>query len=208
MAGKKYTGELVVSPRMIFVFPNLFVPKAFERNGKPTGEPVYGFTGLIKPTDPDLAKLKGALKKAAEAAWPGRNLGELQFPLKDGDKEADRLVAKGKSEEQVAFYRGHVVVKASSKYPPGIVDAKRENILDKSLIHSGVEGWAELNCVPYDAIQDGAKDGVTCYFNFVMRANGAFKRIAGRDANSAFAGIDGGTSATDPTGGANGDILI
>lgn len=181
----------MVTPEFRLVFPNLFEAKPFMRNGKPAGEPKYGLTMLFAPND--IAGLKAKAIEVAKAKWPGRDLKELAFPLKNGDSLAEKAEAKGKDG---SFYRGTIVLKASSKFKPQVVGADRQPILDKDKVYSGCYGYAEINFVPYDAINDGAKDGVTAYVNFVMKSRDG-QRVAGRTAADVFAGIQGGTSNED-----------
>jgi hypothetical protein len=200
---KQMASEKIVVGEFTMVFPSLFEPRKFKnRAGQETGEAKYGLTMLFPMGSPAIQQIKEALLRVAQAQWPDRKAADLVFPLKSGDKEADRILAKNASrtEEQVKFYRGHAVMKASSKYAPGVVGPNKQPLLDPKAVYSGCKGYAELNVVAYEATKDGDKDGVTCYVNFVMKS-GDGPRIAGRDASSVFAGIQGGTSDEDPTVG-------
>jgi hypothetical protein len=206
---------ITLIPEAALVFPDLFEAKAFMRNGKPQGEPKFGGTFLI-PLDStltdtqgnviiDVAGLKAVAVKVADAKWPGRNLGELNFPFKDGDKEAARVgaarAAAGKKGDS-DFYKGNLVLKTSSKFQPAVLGgAEKQPIIDPSKIYSGVIVTAEVNFVTYNKINPDAKDGVTAYLNSVLVIRDG-SRIAGRDASQSFSGIGGGSSNYDPTAGA------
>jgi len=203
-------------PRCRLLFPNLFEPKAFQRNGKPQGEPVYSATFVIEPDaklefdDGRVITLDDVKKKAVEVArakFPGRPGNELAWPFKNGDAEAQSALAraakanKNWGEDRVAFYRGNTVLKTSTKFEPFVVvGPKGEKVLDASVAYNGVYCTAEINFVAYDRINPDAKDGVKAYLNGV-RIFGGGDRIGGRDGASAFAGIKGGTSDHAPTGG-------
>lgn len=193
---------IVVSPEFRMVFPNLFEPKAIKINGKPTGEPRYDLTMLFEP-GPDFDTLKTAAVGVAKAKWPNRDLKELRFPFKGGDTMAAKSASRGKDGD---FYKGKIVLSASSKFKPGVVDANKQDILDTSKVYSGCWGYAELNFVAYDGVS-GGQDGVKAYVNFVMKSRDD-DRIAGRDAKSVFAGIQGGQTDYDPSAGLDDEIAF
>ena len=187
------TPGVVVTPEFRLVYPNLFEARAFVRDGKPQGEPKYGLVMLFKPDEID--GMKSTAAGVAKAKWPGRDLKELKFPFKKGDAEAKKREDKGKDG---SFYAGTVVIKASSKYQPQVVDMDRKDILDPKRVYSGVYAFAELNFVAYNGV-GGGQDGVTCYVNFVMISRKG-DRIAGKTADDVFSGVQGGDTNVDPTG--------
>lgn len=189
----KPDGKIVVGP-FRGVFPNLFEAKPVKINGKAVGDPVFSLTMLFDPGD--LEPLKAKAIEVAQQAWPGRNLKELRFPFVRGEAEKDKADKKGKDG---SFYEGKVVVKTSSKYQPGVVGPDRQEIVNPSDIYSGAYYYAEVNVVAFTDPR-GERDGVKCYLNFVMKYKDG-DRIAGRSAADVFAGITGGTSDYDPTGG-------
>lgn len=188
----------IVTPEFTALFPNLFEPKPYldPKTRKPKGEPVYGLSMLFAPAD--IAAMKEKAKAVALAKWPGRPLSELKFPFQDGDKLAAKSEANRKDG---TFYKGTVVIKASSKFQPQVVGADKNPILDKGKVYSGIRGYAELNFHAYDGV-NGGQDGVKAYVNFVMKSADG-KRIAGKDAATVFAGIKGGASGYDPTKGSD-----
>ena len=193
-----HKSEIVVTPEFRMVWPNLFEPRAFMRDGKPTGEPKYGLTMLF--TKEDISGLKQIAAKVAHAQWPGRDLKELKFPFKNGDALAKASVEKDKAADKtprdVSFYEGKVVVKTSSKFAPQVYGLDRKEILDPKRVYSGVYGYAELNFVAYPGVA-GGQDGVTCYVNFVMISDRKGDRIAGRSVDNVFAGIEGSDTSAD-----------
>lgn len=196
---------IVVTPEFRAAYTNLFEPKAFERNGKPVGDPVYSFTALF-PKSTDITALKQKAKAVAVAEWGEGGLAGVRWPFKDGDAEAVRLLqkgekegSKGKSEDQVAFLRGQITLKCKSTFPPKVGDNRGEEIIDKSKVYSGIYGRAELNFRATE-IDDGGevKKYVTPYFNFFMKTRDG-ERLAGRDLKTVFKGLLGGESHEDPT---------
>lgn len=193
---EKVLGQ-IVTPEFRFLFPNLWEAKPFMKNGKPAGSPVFGTSMLFVPAV--IAPLKAKVIEVALAKWPGRNLGAevaantFKLPFHVGDKLAEKAAAKGKDG---AFYKGTIVIKATSKFQPQVLGPDKNELLDKSKPKSGDYGYAEINFVAYDGVSGGS-DGVTGYLNFVMVSRPG-DRIAGRDAKSAFAGISGGSSDHNP----------
>lgn len=177
--------NIVVTPEFRMLWPNLFEPRRVKIKGKETGEPKYGLSMLLDPAE--IGDLKTAAKAVALAKWPGRTLSELKFPFSDGDKLEAAQTELGRDGK---FYAGTIVLKASSKYKPVVVDTHRKDIIDHTRLYSGAYGYAELNFVAYDGVGQNP-DGVTAYVNFVMKSRDG-DRIAGRDAAGVFAGIDGG----------------
>lgn len=177
--------NIVVTPEFQMLWPNLFTPRAVKIKGKETGKPKYGLSMLLDPSE--IGDLKTAAKAVALAKWPGRTLSELHFPFANGDKLEAAQAEQGRDGK---FYGGRIVLKASSKFKPVVVDTHRKDIIDHSRLYSGAYGYAELNFVAYDGVGQNP-DGVTAYVNFVMKSRDG-DRIAGRDAAGVFAGIDGG----------------
>ncbi len=211
-------------------YADIMEPRAFQKNGQKKGEPKYGATFVIAPDNEDLKKLKAAVTAMLQAKAPGKkfvlrrltqeeldagNVVEVQVPWKDGTKFADAEKAKGKDAE---YARGHVLLKATSKYQPAlaaIVDkALVEFTTDEAKIAAGKKYfYSGAFMVPSVGLHwykgdEGKPDGVSLYLNGVMFAkNGS--RLGGRQANAAetFKGYIGSISDEDPTAGAAGDNL-
>ena len=106
----------------------------------------YSTSFLIPKTDKEtLKKIFAAIEAAKEMGrlkkWGGKIPANLKLPLRDGDEEAD-----GRGDE----YRGHYFFNASSKDAPGIVDAQRCPVLDKTEVYSGCYARLSVNFFPYD----------------------------------------------------------
>ncbi len=175
-------GLVVTKSEFRILYPNLFEARAFIKDGKPQGEPKFGVVMLFPPDG--IEDLKAAAKAVAHAKWPGRDLKELSFPFKSGDAQAAKREAAGKDG---SFYKGVVVVKASSKFQPGVADENKKEILDPKRVYSGAYGYAELNFVAGNGVA-GGKDYVTAYVNHLMVSRNG-DRIATRTAEDVFSGI-------------------
>lgn len=198
--------------------PHFIEPVKFKRNGKETGEAKYSGVWCFEPNSTDLANLKAKAAEAAKAKWPGRALGELQFPFKDGTKECERRLAKLKAEgkdegERGDFMKGKVLMKASSKFQPKLSvwlpgSKAPVELTDEAAFKAhggkfyfGVQSMVEVNFVPYDAVREGDKDGITAYVQQVCSINKGERLAGGRSAAETFKGYSGTVSNEDPTGG-------
>lgn len=208
--------NLVITPEHVATYVNFEKPRAFQKDGKDQGDPKYGYTALFNKADVEAMKpLYSAAAEAAKAKWPDIGKDELQKMLKrtfkDGDREAERLMKrrnKPKSEQSVAYLKGKIVVKATSKNPIDVSEpgagGKAVEIIDWKKVYSGMKGKAELNFVAYDNSFDDAEEGaprgfITVYANFFLKT-GEGQRIGGRDRNSVWSGVQGSQSSADPAG--------
>jgi hypothetical protein len=187
------------------VFLNVFEPKSFMHNGKPTGEAKYGALLLIPETSPDLVPMKAVMAEAARSKWATRGMGELAFPLKSGAKMAEKATAKNKDG---SFYLGNATLKTSSKFPPilSIIQGGKIITLDsdalkaqwKSKFYSGCQVAASVNFVPYEDPK-GLQDGVTAYLQSLLWV-GDGERIGQADQSEVFKSYVGQQTNVDPLG--------
>jgi hypothetical protein len=198
---------IVISPEFRAAHTNLFEPVAFKdpKTQKPKGDPVYSFLAMFAKDGADITELKQKAKAVAVAEWGAEGLAGVKWPFKDGDAEANRILEKAKSggkeksEDQVKYLRGNILLKCKSAFPPKVGDNKGDEIIDKSKVYSGSYGRAELNFKAQTISDpDGDKKYVTAYFNFYMKTRDG-ERLAGRDFKTVFKGLLGGESNADPT---------
>lgn len=202
--------------------PHLTEPKAYQRNGKSTGEPKYGASFVFPIDSEDLKGLKAKAAQLAKAKWPGRDLKDLKFPFAAGDKlrqaRLDKLKAAGKAvDEKGDFQAGMVVMKSSSKYAPRLSAIVNGKVVDfetpeqvtahKSMFFFGAEVLAQFNFVPYDGVGDGGRPGVTAYLNLVLATGKGKKLSGGASASEVFKGYVGTHSNEDPTDGLSDDEI-
>ena len=127
------SSENILTPKFRLSFPSVFEPNVYGGKSK------YLIT-MLYPKDQDLGPFKtivgAAIKQAFgedRSKWP-----QLQMPFGDGDtKDYDG-------------YAGHVFVKASSEYPPGVVDAGRNDIINKSDVYAGMYARAQINAYVWE----------------------------------------------------------
>lgn len=120
-------------------YANVWDPKSI--NG---GAPKYSVSLIIPKSDTaTVEKIKAAIQAAyeeGESKLKGNGktvpaLSVLKTPLRDGDLERPDDEA----------YKGCYFINANSATAPGIVDADRQPILERSEVYSGVYGRASIN---------------------------------------------------------------
>jgi hypothetical protein len=204
------TFGLTDQPRALF--PTLFTPKKYKKDGKEQGEAKFSSSFLFEADSDELKNLKANAVKIAKAKWGDDiDLKSLKFPFTNGAALKKKADNKGKDG---SFYEGQVMMKSSSKFAPTVLDGRQDppaETIDQKLLYSGCYVAGEVNFVAYngDDDEDGNEvpGGVTAYLNaIVFVAKG--DRIAGKDHAAAFRGITGSASSEDPTGEAELEIGI
>lgn len=175
MSTKVTTGEVR------FSFPHVFQPHA-NNQGQ---EAKYSVTILIPKTDTaTLQAIQGAMEAAAQEGistkFNGQRPAMLKNPLHDGDGVRPNGEPFGEE------CRGHMVMTASSKQRPEVVDANLQAILNPAEVYAGCYGRVSLNFFPYNT---NGNRGIGCGLNNVQKL---------RDGDP----LTGRTTAADDFGGA------
>ena len=148
MSTKVITGKVRAS------FVHVFEPAAI--NG---GEPKYSCSLIIPKSDTvTIGKIREAIELAKQEGvpkWGGKIPPNLKLPLRDGDTERDD-----------DNYAGCYFINANSTTAPGIVDADRQPIIDRSEVYSGVYGRASINLYAFNS--NGNK-GIACGLNNLQK---------------------------------------
>ena len=141
-------------------YVNAWEPKSI--NG---GAPKYSVSLIIPKSDTKtLEKIRAAIQAAYEEGQSklkgnGRSvpaLSALKTPLRDGDTERPDDEA----------YANSYFVNANSGTAPGIVDADRNPILERSEVYSGVYGRASIN---FYAFNSNGNKGIACGLNNLQK---------------------------------------
>lgn len=141
-------------------YANVWDPKSI--NG---GTPKYSVSLIIPKSDKvTVEKIKSAIKAAYEEGesklkGSGKSvpsLSVLKTPLRDGDLERPDDEA----------YKNAYFVNANSAAAPGIVDADRQQIIDRSEVYSGVYGRASIN---FYAFNSNGNKGIACGLNNLQK---------------------------------------
>jgi len=141
-------------------YANVWEPKAIAG-----GTPKYSVSLIIPKSDTaTVEKIKAAIQaayKEGEAKLKGNGrmvppLSSLKTPLRDGDAERPDDPA----------YTNAYFVNANSSTAPGVVDADRQEIINRSEVYSGVYGRASIN---FYAFNTNGNKGIACGLNNLQK---------------------------------------
>lgn len=141
-------------------YVNAWEPKSI--NG---GAPKYSVSLIIPKSDTKtIEKIQAAIQAAYDEGQDklkgnGKSvpaLSVLKTPLCDGDAERPDDEA----------YADSYFINANSGTAPGIVDADRQPILDRSEVYSGVYGRASIN---FYAFNSNGNKGIACGLNTLQK---------------------------------------
>ena len=152
--------KVITGVKTRWSYANVWEPKSI--NG---GAPKYSVSLIIPKSD---TKTVTAVKNAIQAAYDeGQSklkgnsksvpaLSAIKNPLRDGDAERPDDEA----------YKDSYFINANSATAPGIVDAARQPILERSEVYSGVYGRASINLYAFNS--NGNK-GIACGLNNLQK---------------------------------------
>ena len=152
--------KVITGPDTRWSYANVWEPKSI--NG---GTPKYSVSLIIPKSDKvTVEKIKKAIRAAYEEGQSklkgnGKTvpaLSVLKTPLRDGDLERPDDEA----------YANSYFINANSATAPGIVDADRNTIIDRSEVYSGVYGRASINLYAFNS--NGNK-GIACGLNNLQK---------------------------------------
>ena len=152
--------KVITGPNTTFSYLNCWDPKAIQG-----GTPKFSVSLIIPKTDvKTIEKIKAAIQAAYEEGQSklkgnGKSvpaLSTLKTPLRDGDLERPDDEA----------YKNSYFINANSGTAPGIVDADRNPIIDRSEMYSGVKGRASINLYAYNV---NGNRGIACVLNNLQK---------------------------------------
>ena len=143
----------IITPMFRLSYPAVFEPKYNELAKREQ----YQITMLFdkKTAAADLKTMKDLMAKVA--VWKfGPNPKGLLNPFKDGDTDTNKIGELRK--EANPSIAGMIVLNSWSKNQPGLVNAKKEPIIDSDEIYGGCFCRAQLNAYAYET---GGNRGVS-----------------------------------------------
>ena len=173
--------KVITGPNTRWSYANVWQAKAI--NG---GTPKFSVSLIIPKSDTKtVEKIKAAIQAAyqeGEGKLKGNGkavppLSALKTPLRDGDVERPDDPA----------YEGCYFINANSTVAPGIVDADRQPILERSEVYSGVYGRASINLYAFNS---NGNRGIACGLNNLQKIRDG-EPLGGRTrAEDDFADLD------------------
>ena len=157
----KVPTKVITGVKTRWSYANIWDPKAPLGGGTPK----YSVSLIIPKDDTaTINKINAAIQAAYEEGQSklkgnGKSvppLSAIKNPLRDGDIERPDDPA----------YAGCYFVNANSASKPGVVDADRQPIIERSEVYSGVYGRASINFYAYNV--NGSK-GVACGLNNLQK---------------------------------------
>ena len=152
--------KVITGPNTRWSYANVWEAKSI--NG---GAPKFSVSLIIPKTDTvTIEKIRKAIQAAYEEGQSKLkgtskympDLEDLKLPLRDGDKER-----KGDP-----TYAGCMFINANSSTAPGIVDADRQPILERSEVYSGVYGRASITLYVFNS---NGNRGIACGLNNLQK---------------------------------------
>ena len=152
--------KVITGPDTRFSYLNAWEPKAIDG-----GKPKYSVSLIIPKDDTaTINKIKAAIQAAYEEGQSklkgnGKSvpaLTAIKNPLRDGDIE--------RPDDEV--YANSYFVNANSASAPGIVDADRQPIIERSEMYSGIYGRASIN---FYAFNVNSNRGIACGLNNLQK---------------------------------------
>lgn len=152
--------KVITGPETRWSYANVWDAKSI--NG---GAPKFSVSLIIPKSDTKtVEKIKAAIQAAYEEGQSklkgnGKSvpaLSVIKTPLRDGDTE--RL--------DDPAYTGCYFINANSSAAPGIVDADRQPILDRSEAYSGVYGRASISLYAFNS---NGNRGIACGLNNLQK---------------------------------------
>lgn len=191
----------VTTGEVRFSFPHVFQPHANQQNQ----EPKYSVTILIPKTDTATinaiqAAMQAAAQEGVSSKFNGQMPAMLKYPLHDGDGVRPNGEAFGEE------CKGCMVMTASSKQRPEVVDTNLQTILNPAEIYAGCYGRVSLNFFPYNS---NGNRGVGCGLNNVQKLRDGDPLTSRTSAKEDFAAVSptasmpapNQTAAPTPNGG-------
>ena len=152
--------KVITGPKTRWSYANVWDAKSI--NG---GAPKYSVSLIIPKSDTKtVEKIQAAIKAAYEEGQSklkgnGKSvpaLSVIKTPLRDGDAERPDDEA----------YKNSYFINANSATAPGIVDADRNPILERSEVYSGVYGRASINLYAFNS---NGNRGIACGLNNLQK---------------------------------------
>lgn len=146
----------IVTGLVRFSYAQIWEPRAMEEGG----DKKYSLSAIIPKSDKaTISKIRKVLDQLTEEAkkkYNGKLPKGFKLPLRDGDED--------RAEDEA--YADSMFVNCTSKNQPGIVNAKREKVMEQDEVYSGCYGHVSINFYLYD--KAGSK-GIAAGLNNVMK---------------------------------------
>lgn len=150
MANKalKSTFKKIMTPNFRVGFPAVFEPKSFN-----DGDPRYSVQMMFPKDETDIDALLKEVKRVRFEAFGKKKFKEFGNPIQDGDEMTDE------DGEEIEATKGYWIMRPWSKRQPGLIDQKKQEIIDEEEFYAGCWARATINFWPYST---SGNKGVSC----------------------------------------------
>lgn len=160
-----------MTPKFRVSFPKVFKAEVNKMSGKEE----YSLTAIF-PKDSDLSKVTSAIEAAAEEKW-GPDKKKWPKPLRNPIRKAEDMAQKDDEGNAIKDENGTFIlspgheagglwVRLKSKQKPGLIDAKRDPIIDETQFYAGC--WARATVKAFAYEQAGNK-GVSLWIQNIQK---------------------------------------
>lgn len=177
---------LIITPTFRVSYPAVFESRHNELAKRDEFSIVMLFDKKTAKTD--LVAMKLLCKNVAAEKWPKGVPASLKNPFRDGDIE----------KPDNPSYAGIIFVKAWSKYMPGLVNAKKEPIINQDEFYGGCYARAQLNAYAYDK---AGNCGISFGLMHVQKVRDGEPFGTRTRAEDAFAPVEGEESVAEEVSG-------
>lgn len=134
----------VITPYFRVSYPNVFKAKRNTLNGKDE----FSVVALFEKGE-DLSKLKAAAEEALRSKFGEKLPANWRSPFRDQGERAKEN-DEGKMVLPDGYEEGAIMLNLKSNQKPGLVNQRREDIIDESEFYGGCWARAEVRAYAYD----------------------------------------------------------
>ncbi len=137
-----------MTPPFRVSYPNVFKAKKNDLSGQDE----YSIVALF-PKDADLKPLVAAAEAAMKAEWGEDKKkwpANIRSPFRKQEERAKTDETTGRKVLPSGYTEGAVFLNLKSKQKPGLVNQKREDIIDDTEFYAGCWARATVSCYAYD----------------------------------------------------------
>lgn len=168
----------VMTPEFRVSYPNVFTPKSFQE-----GQEAKYSIQMIFDKGADLSKLKELAATAVKEKWGDKPPKKMRSPFRDGNEERED-----------AHYKDTIFMNCSSKFQPGLINERKEEIIDEKDFYPGCYAIATVNAYAYEFMGNA---GVAFGLQNIMKMKDGEKLGGDHSAAADFDSVVAGTASGD-----------
>lgn len=179
----------LITPEFRVSYPNVFEARKNELSGKEE----YSLVALFKAGQ-DLSSLKKMVQEACAKEWGSDQKKwpkKLRSPFRD-QAEREKELEDGTLVMPGGYEKGAIFITLKSRQQPGLIDGKRQPIIDPAEFYAGCWARASVNAFAYD-VKGSA--GVSIWMNNLQKTREGEPLSARPKAEDEFSAIADGAAS-------------